>query len=425
MATVKSNGFLKAFTNPYAPTRDLAESGYQFTGGNRGMSMAYGAGFIGLAVGIAGALASKEGMQQLYMAYLVGWTFCVAIALGCLFFVIIQHLTKAHWSVTVRRIAEAMAYSFPVLALMGIPILFGLHDIYEWTHTELFADPEAPTYDYLIAGKRPYLNEPFFIGRMVFYFAIWSYLAYRLYTLSLRQDVEADPTIPAQQRKVSAWGLPVYAVTLSFFSYDALMSTYPHWFSSIFGVYYFTGGFFSALAFIILAALFLQRRGQMLHNAINVEHYHDLGKFLFSFFAAFWAYIAFSQYMLIWYAGIPEETVWYRYRLSNGWEYHSYALIAFHFVLPFLILLPRAAKRTLTLLGIMAVWALFMNFFDLHYIVMPVLHAKYGVFDFTALGFTVGLFGIMTGLFIQRLRAHALVPYNDPRLAKSLHFENV
>jgi hypothetical protein len=236
------------------------------------------------------------------------------------------------------------------------------------------------------------------------------------------QDVAPDPLIPAQLRKVSAWGLPVLAVTATFASFDLLMSLDPHWFSTIFGVYFFAGAMWATFAILVLVNLAFQRGNVGLVNVVTTEHYHDLGKFMFGF-TVFWAYIAFSQYMLIWYGNIPEETLWYRHRLEYGWEYNSLALLVMHFIIPFLILLPRSTKRSVPVLAVMGVWFLIMHWFDLHWLALPVLHhdAMFHWLDFTA---WLGLFGLFVGAFLFRLARHSLIPRNDPYLSESLHFHN-
>jgi hypothetical protein len=257
---------------------------------------------------------------------------------------------------------------------------------------------------------------------MVLYFACWTLVSYRLYTFSVRQDVDPDPSIMAKLRSTSAWGLPLTAVTLAFASYDILMSLDPHWFSTIFGVYFFAGGILSAVAVITLLALLLQQMGGQLEGVITAEHYQDLGKYLFGF-VVFWAYIAFSQYMLYWYGGIPEETVWFQHRLQNGWQWHSAALVIFHFAVPFLVLLPRATKRASLVLGVMTVWLIGMHWFDLHWVALPVLRGSGGFhwLDFTC---WLGLTGIFGGILMYRLSRHPLVPQRHPYLGESLRFEN-
>ncbi len=414
--TVKSSGLGTFLMDPLEPTS--AEPAYapRVSKGMWGLPL-----LIGIALLVVTFVFWAIDPKQFYASYLVGWTFCVSLALGALFFVIIQHLVKARWSVVVRRIPEALTVVFPLLAILSIPVLIGMHDLYHWTHAELF-DPNDPAYDKVIAGKQAYLNTPFFIARLALYFVLWSYLSYRLYKLSVQQDVDPDPSIPAKQRATSAWGLAVCAVTAAFASYDLLMSTDPHWFSTIFGVYFFGGSFAIAHAFIALVAIMLQRGGMVQHE-IGKSQYHDLGKMMFGF-TVFWAYIAFSQYMLIWYANLPEETIWYRHRLEHGWEYHSAALLVFHFILPFILLLPNWVKKKPALLSIMAVWFFVMQWFDFHWVVMPAVflnepdaHATISLVSVTA---WLGLFLITYGTVMYRLGRHSLLPQNDPYLAKSL-----
>lgn len=422
MADIKSNSLLFWLGDPYKPTASESSGEYRFTGSKSWWVMPLIAGVVLLALSIIGGFSDPK---QFYFSYLVGWSFCLTISLGALFFVLVQHLTKAQWSVVVRRVPEALIWAFPLLAVLSIPIFLGMHDLYHWTHHELL-DPASPEYDAIIAGKTAYLNVPFFVFRIVLYFAIWSFVSYRLYALTLKQDVDPDPSIPARFRKVSAPGLVLFSLTTAFAGFDLVMSTDPHWFSTIFGVYIFAGSFMSAFAFMILTLALLQRVGGMLNGVVTAEHYHDLGKFLFGFIV-FWAYIAFSQYMLYWYGNIPEETVWYRHRLEHGWQYHSAVLLALHFVVPFVLLLPRASKRILPMISFMSVWMLIMHWFDLHWLVMPVLdiaqngHAGFHWMDFTS---WLGLFGIFFGVFMYRLGRHSLVPHNDPNLEHSLHFMN-
>jgi hypothetical protein len=324
--------------------------------------------------------------------------------------------------VVVNRINEALVWAFPLLLVLGLPLLFGMHDLYHWTHEELY-DPNSPQYDEILAGKRAYLNMPFWSVRILFYFAVWTLISYRLYTFSLRQDVDPDPEIQQKLRNTSAWGLPLLAVTTAFASYDILMSTDPHWFSTIFGVYFFAGGALGGVATITLLTLLLQRTGGMLRNVVTAEHYHDLGKYLFGF-TVFWAYIAFSQYMLYWYGGIPEETVWFQHRLMGGWGWHSAVLVLFHFLVPFLILLPQVTKRSTVVMSVMSIWLLGMHWVDMHWVVLPVLRDSGGFhwLDFTC---WLGLTGIFAGALMYRLSRHPLVPQNHPYLGDSLRFENM
>lgn len=414
MASIKKNSFGRRLLDPFQETAAGAPDVYRSRGDWRIWGVPLLVGAVGLVISAVGWATNAH---QFYFSYLVGWSFCLTLALGAQFFVIIQHLTKAQWSVVVRRIAESLLWTFPLLAVLGIPILFGLHDLFHWTHADVVAADE------ILAGKSSYLNVPFFIGRLIFYFLMWSVIGYKLYRLSLEQDQGPDPTIPGKQRRVSAWGLAVLAVTTAFASYDLLMSLDPHWFSTIFGVYIFAGAFMSIHALIALVAILMQRTSPPFRTVVTAEHYQDLGKMMFGF-VVFWAYIAFSQYMLIWYGNIPEETIWYQHRLAHGWQVHSAILLIVHFILPFLLLLPRFVKRRKDTMVVMALWLLIMQWFDIHWLAMPVLHPDDAGIRFLDIACWLGVFGVFAASFLYRLARHSLVPLHSPYLAKSLRFEN-
>ena len=447
--------------DPVDAEGDRVPARYRFTGDQRWWMAPLGAGLVLLVVGVLAGLVGS-GAPRVWFSYLIGWTFCLSITIGALFFVMIQHVTRARWSVTIRRIAEVLMASFPLLALAGLPLLFGMYDLYHWTHSELF-DPASPDYDYIVAGKAAYLNTPFFLVRYVLYFAVWTLVATKLYTLSVRNDRAPDAENTLKMRWWSALGIPLAAVTTAFASYDFLMSTDPHWFSTMFGVYFFAGGWLGALCLITFLALLLKKAGMA--PEITTEHTQDMGKFMFAF-VVFWTYVAFSQYMLYWYANIPEEIMWFHKRFAGGWETVSWALLIFHFVLPFLILLPRATKRIAPALATMAVWLLVMHFVDLWWIAMPSMHAAYdaghaalqaGGGDLLAslqvhgataaeaahestsgmaihvvephlplveMAVWLGLFGLFLGATFLRLGRHALTPYGDPYFADWLRFED-
>lgn len=412
--TVQKSSLPTRLVDPFEPTKEHAEAAYRFQGDSRAWIVPAMVGVGALGVSLVGWVIDAH---QFYLAYLIGWTFCLALTLGAFFFVIIQHLTKARWSVVVRRMAESLLWSIPLLAVLSIPIFLGIHDLYHWSHED------AVAHDPILAGKQPYLNVPFFAARLLLYLAVWGFIGYRLYSLSVREDLTADPEIKFAQRKTSAWALPVMAVTTAFASYDLLMSLDPHFFSTIFGVYFFAGAFWTLHALLAFVGILLQRGGRQLKGVVTKEHYQDLGKFMFGF-TVFWAYIAFSQYMLIWYGNLPEETVWFRVRLDNGWGWHSALLLVLHFILPFIILLPRAAKRSLPLLAVMAVWFFIMQWFDLHWLAAPALRPENAGIHWLDLTCWLGLFGLFMSAFLYRLSRHSLVPRGDAYLASSLHFQN-
>ena len=370
----------------------------------------------GLGGALALGLSDAAARSQLWHSWLVGALFVLSIALGGLFFVLVHHATQAGWGVVVRRLAENSMATLPAIGLLFVPLLFGMHELFEWSHAEAVAS------DALLAHKTPYLNVPFFVIRTVLYFAVWSLLAIWFARLSRRQDESGDQELTRRMRKVSAPGLILFALTVTFASFDWLMSLQPHWYSTIFGVYFFSGAVMANLAVLVLVTLALLRSGVLI-ELITSEHIHDIAKLLFTF-VVFWAYIGFSQFFLIWYGNIPEETVFFAARLTGSWRTASILLAVGHFLVPFFFLLPRTIKRNPTALTLAAIWLLFMHLLDLHWLVMPNLHVDGmapGLIDLAAL---IGSIGVFLAAFGIALRRQALVPVRDPRLPESLLFEN-
>ncbi len=370
-------------------------------------------GLVALGITIAGFFVDR---QQFFFSYLVAFVFWATITLGGLFFVLIHNTTHAMWSTVLRRIIEMIMMTVPVMAILVIPVLFGIHDLYHWSHEDVVAG------DALLQKKAAYLNIPFFIIRTVFYFAVWFVLSFYLSRISRQQDNAYDPEQKEKLRRRSAPGILLFALTITFASFDWLMSLDPHWYSTIFGVYIFAGSFLSAIAVVVLILASLKKR-DILTNVITVEHLHDLGKFLFSF-TVFWGYMAFSQYFLIWYANIPEETIWFLHRWEGSWKIITLLLVFGHFIIPFLALMPRAAKRNFNFMKIISLWILLMHWFDLYWIAMPTLH-KHGIhfswMDATAL---IGMGGIFIWYFWRIYLKGALVPVNDIKLADSIKLVN-
>jgi hypothetical protein len=382
-----------------------------------------GAGNIGqrlLLAGIVGLMLSGVGLffdsRQLFHSYLVAFTFWVSVGLGALFFTMLHHLVSASWSVVLRRMFENVMIALPLLIVFFIPIALGMGNLYEWTHADKVAT------DHLLHGKAKFLNSGFFMARILVYFAIWSIVAFLAYKLSLRQDQAHSETVTAKMKRVSAPGMILLAVTLTFAAWDWLMSLDARWFSTIFGAYYFAGSATSALAVVTLIAIYLRGK-QVLVKQITLEHYHDLAKLLFSF-TVFWAYMAFSQYFLIWYANIPEETIWFQRRWTDSWKTISLLLVFGHFVVPFLVLISRAAKRNTRVLAFAGLWLLFMHWIDLHWLVMSNLHPPGFQPSWMDLTTVVGIGGVFLALVWKRLCAQPLVPINDPKLSESIEFVN-
>jgi len=377
-------------------------------------------GGVGLALAALLIPLTDHGTERFFHSYLVSFAYFLSLSLGALFFVILQHLTRSGWSVVVRRLAEGVASNVTVLAGLAVLVLVGMGWLYHWTHGEEVAA------DALLQGKRPYLNPVFFIVRVVVYFAVWAGLARYFFNRSVEQDGTGEVALTLRMERASAPAMIAYALTVTFAAFDLLMSLDPHWYSTIFGVYYFSGGVVGFFAALVLIAYLVQRSGR-LERAITEEHYHDLGKLVFAF-VVFWAYIAFSQYMLIWYANIPEETGWYLHRQEGGWAAVSLLLLFGHFVLPFLALISRHPKRRPAVLVVGAVWVLLMHWVDIFWLVLPGTRFAEGgrvPLHLMDLFCFVGVGGLFVAAAIHRLRDHSLVPERDPRLPQSLSFENV
>jgi hypothetical protein len=365
---------------------------------------------------VACAILGAGNPRQFFFSWLVSFLFFLSLALGALFFVLIQYAAQGGWGIVVRRIGETVFATIPVMAALFLPVLLGLHDLYEWSHAEAVAS------DPLLRWKAPYLNVPFFLIRAALFFGCWSFIALLYYRGSRGQDTTGDPLVSARLRRFAGPAIIVLALTSSFASVDWIMSLTPHWYSTIFGVYFFAGSFVGFIALLSVVAVAMRRAG-LLDTVISAEHLHDIGKLLFAFMV-FWTYIAFSQFFLIWYANLPEETIWYRDRMQGSWMTVSLFLMAGHFVAPFFYLMGRTVKRRGSTLAIGGAWLLAMHFVDLYWQVMPTLHPeglRPSLLDVAALVAVGGCFVAAAGWLMRR---QALVPLRDPRLAESLAFEN-
>ena len=376
---------------------------------------------IGVVVAVIGAVAcailGAANPKQFFFSWLVSFLFFLSLALGALFFVLIQYAVQAGWGIVVRRIGETTFATLPVMAALFLPVYLGLHDLYSWTV------PGAADHDALLQWKAPFLNVPFFLIRAVLYFGCWSVIALLYYRGSRGQDTTGDPAVSARLRRFAGPAIIVLALTTTFASIDWIMSLTPHWYSTIFGLYFFAGSFVGYFALLSVVSVAMSRAG-LLDTVITAEHRHDIGKFLFAF-TAFWAYIAFSQYFLVWYANLPEETLFYKARMEGSWLTVSLFLMAGHFVVPFFYLMGRAVKRRGSTLAVGGAWLLAMHFVDIYWQVMPTLHPegfRPSALDVAALVTIGGCFVAAVGWLMRR---QALVPLRDPRLSESLGFENV
>jgi hypothetical protein len=368
------------------------------------------------AVGLAAAAVFDAG--RFLQAYLVGYIYFAGITIVSMFFATLQFLVNAGWSALVRRIPEIFAGFLPVVLIGLIPIVVDVwfsHKLYHWADPHVY-EP-GPHFDALLNTKRGYLNPTFFTIRLALYATIW-FLTYRLIIRnSFKQDESnTDYTPTRQNMKRSAPFVLLFAMSLTFAGFDLVMSLDPHWFSTMFGVYFFAGNFVSTLSLIAIFIVNFKRQGLL--KGITGEHYHDIGKFMFAF-TVFWTYITFSQYFLIWYGNLPEEVLFFWHRAHGNWQFLGYGLVFGHFIVPFVTLLTQNNKRNPAVLVGVGCWILFMHFVDLCFIILPNFSPTLSVSwqDVCGWLFFAGLFFFMIA---RQLGTRSIVAFNDPYLKESL-----
>ncbi len=358
------------------------------------------------------ALGFMVDHERAWHAYLVSFFYFTCLAMGGLFFTALQHMASAGWSVNIRRLSEALTAFIPYIIILGLPIVFFAgKDLYLWL------DAAAVSADPILTGKAAYLNKTFFAIRFVLFAGLWAFFANKIVGFSLQQDNDGKDEWTTLALKWSVIFVLVFALSFSFFSVDFLMSLEPHWFSTIFGIYCFAGMFQATLALLCLISMYVIHKGWA-RGLITIEHVHDLAKYTKAF-TVFWAYIAFSQFMLIWYANLPEETIFYLHRSHGGWLYISVGLIVFRFVVPFLALLPRWAKRTPSHLATVCVLILVMQYVDLYWLVYPNYSNEFVAFSWMEIGAFVGFLGGFGLVVTQFLAKYNLLPIKDPRKSES------
>lgn len=379
---------------------------------------------IAAGTGAVGALLVALGFlldpRQAAFSTLAAWSYWHGIALGALLLVMIHHAMNSSWFVVLRRPAEAAAAAMPVLALLFIPVLLAVGELYPWTAPAAMLAPELAE---AIERKRAYLNQPFFVVRAVLYFAIWTLAALLLRRWSLRQETGDGVAIARHQRALAAVMLPPVGFALTFAAFDWLMSLSPGWYSTVFGVYVFAGDILAALSLLAVIAWLLQRAGA-LEGEVTVSHVHALGKLILTFLI-FWAYIAFCQLLLIWIADLPEEIGWYATRTRGGWGAIGAVLALGHFLLPLFALLSRELKRRAPALAAVAGWLLVMHLVDVYWLVMPALDPDGVRPHWLDLAAFLGVGGIVVACGVRLLAAAPLVPRGDPRLQRSRHFTTI
>jgi hypothetical protein len=368
------------------------------------------AGVLGVVLAVAGYFMS--GADRFFQAYLVAYTFWMGVILGSMALTMVQYLTGGVWGIILRRPFEAAMRTLPVMTVLFIPIILGMHSLYEWSHEGITQT------DALIAAKAPYLNTPFFLGRQAFYFLVWNVIAFLLTKWSAEHDKTGDPALIDKLSKLSGAGLLIYGLTVTFAMTDWTMSVNPHWFSTIWGMLYAGGQGLSAFAFGIITLAMLGSVSP-LDRVLTKHHFHDLGKFLFAFLML-WAYLSFSQLIIIWSANIPEEIPHYLNRWENSNKYLSVFIIVGHFILPYALLLSRDLKRNIGKLRLIATWILMARVADYYWHVMPEFHKGLSI-SLLDVALPLALGGVFISLFVSNLSGRSLLPVNDPALDKALH----
>ncbi|MGE3852006.1 MAG: hypothetical protein AB7K09_09705 [Planctomycetota bacterium] len=449
----------------------------RFEKGNALFRVLTAAGIAACAGSFGAAMALGNGMQDFLQSWVIAVMFWLSIALGSLFFVLIQHLTHAGWSVTVRRLFEFVACALPLIGVLLLPVVILSGNLYEWVNPDdamwhheagevdqhamaaglsdqsgqsgqsglhgeestdggasKIADAHTRHHEqhvHLVKSKSWYLWWPYFLARYIFAFVVLSLIAWWLFRKSTDQDLTGDPAITNKMEKRSAPSMFLFALCLTILAFDFLMSLDPAWYSTIFGVYYFAGCVVGSMGFMILLANFLKQNG-VLAKAIHTEHYHDLGKLMFAF-TIFWGYIAFSQYMLIWYGAIPEETAWYFMKASDdptawasGWNYLTLVLLFGHLLIPILGFMSRYVKRHGLGLIAWAVWMLCFHYLDLYWLVRPNFHPDAiptALLPADILAW-LGVGALVVGVVLKMTSDYRSCAIGDPRINESLAFEN-
>lgn len=428
----------------------------KYKAGKLGQSLTkIGAGIaaVFLAISVVLGATHGDGWKRFMYAYVIGWSYIFSICVGVFWLVLLHHLVRGRWATVVRRIAEAMSMAFPVVFVAGlvfvIPLLAGYQDLYYWAHPDAarcLVPAANGCHEYLnptLIHKLGWLSPGFFAVRYVIYGVLYSVMAAYFHKKSRQQDDSGDPGLSESMRVASGPAMVVYSLITCLIAFDILMSMAPKWYSTIYGVSFWGSACIGGFAALALVVLGIQRTGR-LTRSVNPEHYHDIGKWMFAF-TFFWAYTAFSQFMLQWYGNMPEETVWYKYRLFGDWQWVSIAILVGFWAFPFVFLMSRWTKRIVPSLVFFAVWQLVFHWLDLYWNVMPSydwLPAEHdgaqivsgpltGATSLHHVGFSpiditvwIGLIGVLLVGFGRHLRGN-LLPVKDPTLGMSLAHENL
>jgi len=398
----------------HLPERERVEDGSPLTGLSMPLLIV---GVVALVISIIGGCIGEYGPKQFAFSYLYSYAYFWTIACGAFFWIILHHATDSDWSVIVRRVFENMTMIFPVMVVLFIPLLPFLWGQKCWKWLNLSYTEHDPLY----AEKWPWFEPMFYGSRWVFFFAFFTIAAYWFRSRSIRQDAHGNPVYTVLMQWWAPLSLVGFGVSLTFSAIDWLMTLNYHWYSTMWGVYLFAGSAQSSMALAIIACWILKSNGYL--KVLTQEHAHIMGKLLFAF-TVFWAYISFSQYMLIWYANLPEETIFFEMRNTGTWEWVSLFLVYGQFVFPFIFLLTQYMKRSYFLLSLISFWILFMHGIDMYWIVLPNLHMEGVSWSWMDLTCFIAVGCLSLWAFLRATLSTGLFPARDPRILNCLHLTN-
>jgi len=361
-------------------------------------------GVIALAVSVVGLVQSRE---HFFQSYLFAYIFVSGLALGSLGIFFLHNVVGGNWGVAIRRFIESGLQTLPLIALFVIPVLIGIKTLYSWTN------PEVRAHDFAVGHKAFYMSVPFFIIRTVVYFAIWFFFGQRILRMANEHDRTGDPALFKKIKGASAPALLIFTLSTTYAFVDWIMSLEPNWYSTIYPWMFTVGEFLLTFSFVIALMILLSDR-EPFASFLKTSHYHDLGNLMLAF-TMLWAYLAFSQLIIIWSENLPDEIPWYIRRFSGGWGYLAWFISIFHFCVPFFLLLMRFIKKNPQRLRMVAIWMIIVRIIDVFWIVVPAFRQRGLEIYWTDIAVLIGLCGIWLWYFLGKLKARPLLVPDDPR----------
>ena len=372
-------------------------------------------GALGIVLAILFSFHSAESRVHFFRSYLIAFVFWLLIPLGCQAILMLHHLTGGWWGYPIRRLLEAGTRTLFVMAILFLPVRAGMGQLYDW------AQPAKVAADPLLQYKRPYLNPGFFTVRAVIYFAIWVGLAYVLNKWSREQDETGDPRIEGRFEALAGPGLILWGLAITYGAIDWVMSLEPHWYSTIYGMLFMIIGALAAMSFVIFV---LRKFSEYdpLRGAVTAAQFNDQGNLMLAF-VMLWAYLSYSQFLIIWSGNLKEEIPWYMVRAFGGWGAVAVILMVLHFAVPFLLLLQKGVKRRLARLSFVAGMLIVLSLVDVYWLVAPAFGGGPRVRASDILT-VLGIGGIWIGTFVWQVQKMPLLPLHDPRFAAELEHQH-